>query len=68
MTVDQIIAALRAERKRRRWTQTHVAQLIGTTQPVISRYENGKVTPHADTLCQWAAALERPLTPGGGPT
>lgn len=67
MTVDQIIAALRAERRRRRWSQTHVARLLGASQPQIARWETHKVTPGGDTLCQWAAALNLPLTPGGRP-
>lgn len=67
MTADQIIAALRAERRRRRWTQDQVARLLGARQPQLANWENGKVTPGGDTLCQWAAALDLPLTPGGGP-
>lgn len=67
MTVDEIIVALRAERERRRWTQTDLAELLGTQQPVISRYENRHVDPCLNTLTRWADVLGRPLTIGGGP-
>src|SRR5256884_10005556 len=36
---------LKQERERRAWTQSEVAERIGTTQINVSRWENGVTTP-----------------------
>lgn len=57
-----VATALRAERKRRRITQAHIATTIGTVASAISMYENGHRWPVLDTLVRWADALGYDLT------
>src|SRR5438477_3976213 len=40
-----VISRLRQEREQRAWTQSEVAERIGTTQINISRWENGITVP-----------------------
>src|SRR5258708_12621008 len=40
-----VVSRLRQERERRAWTQSDVAERIGTTQINISRWENGITFP-----------------------
>ncbi len=40
-----VVSRLRQERERRAWTQSEVAQRIGTTQINVSRWENGITVP-----------------------
>lgn len=62
MTVHPLVAALRAERDRRRWTRTHVAQRIGCSPASLWRWETGRASPPLDTLAAWAATLDRAVT------
>jgi len=48
------IAALRKERG---YTQTELAEELGTVQVVISNYELGKLRPHAEVIVRLAKAL-----------
>ncbi len=41
---------LRAERGKKGVSQTKVANDLGLTQPTIAKYENGILTPLADTI------------------
>lgn len=44
-------------RKARGLTQTELAELVGTTQPTINRYESGDRDPDEDTLAKLAGIL-----------
>lgn len=35
-------------RKERGWNQKHLAEMIGTSGPIIGRYERGEMTPSVD--------------------
>lgn len=45
---------LKEERKRNKYTQEEVAQLLGTSQQAISKYENGLREPDLTTLIELA--------------
>lgn len=45
-------------RKKRGLTQKQLAQMVGTTQAVISRLENASVKPSFETIVKLAEALE----------
>lgn len=45
-------------RKERGYTQTELAEKIGTLQAIISEYEHDKLRPHADMLIRFALALD----------
>ena len=38
---------IEAERRARGLTQQQLAEIVGTTAPVVSRWETGTTTPHA---------------------
>lgn len=44
-------------RQKRNWTQSHLAVLVGVSQPVISRIESGKQQPDAFVYGRLAAAF-----------
>lgn len=52
-----LMAALKARRKELRLSQRNLAKILGTTNPVISWWENSKRWPRPDTVRRWAAAL-----------
>ena len=52
---------LREIRNMRDMSQEEMAELLGTTKQVISRYENEQRTPKLDTVQEYAAKLEVPL-------
>lgn len=62
MDTDPIVQQLRDFRRTRRITQSELAARMGTTQPAISEYEQGVVSPTLRTLQNWAAALGVTLT------
>jgi transcriptional regulator with XRE-family HTH domain len=47
---------IRTARRRRRLSQTRLAAFAGTSQPVISAYENGHRDPTTGTLARLVAA------------
>lgn len=57
MTVEQIVAALRAERQDRNWSTRYVAERSGLSISQISYYENGHREPTLYSLVRWAAGL-----------
>ena len=60
--VGPLLAAnVRAERARRRWSQEHLAALLGTTQSTVSQIEVGRRKIGPDDLLALCAALQVPL-------
>ena len=49
---------IRNERKKKHLTQKELAELIGTTQPALSAYENNTMVPMYGTLALIADALD----------
>ena len=68
-TKSQIGASLRAERKRRGWSQGAVSRRSGLAGSVLSRLENGIGDPHLSVIERYAAslgyALQYHLIPAG---
>ena len=54
MTVGELI---RAERKKKGWTQSELAERLGTTDRSISDLERGKTNPKLDTISHFARSL-----------
>jgi ribosome-binding protein aMBF1 (putative translation factor) len=54
--------AVRTERERRGWSQSQLAERMGTTQSSVARLEAGSVLPSIETLDRAAVALEADLT------
>jgi transcriptional regulator with XRE-family HTH domain len=50
-----------AVRKTRKWSQPELAEKVGTSAPVISRYERGATLPSIDAAKRIADALGVPL-------
>ncbi len=57
----EVISTIIKERIRRGWSQTELAEAIGTRQPVISRLEQGGSNPSLQTLQKVAEALNLSL-------
>jgi len=53
--LGQRIARLRKEKG---WTQTELAEKMGTIQRLISDYERDRLRPHPEMIVQFARALE----------
>lgn len=53
---------LQALRKKRKWSQAQLAELVGVEQPTIQRWESGKRLPDLDSLQRLADVLG--VTPG----
>lgn len=49
---------IRIARKKRGWTQDQLASAVGVKRSVISKYENGAISPSTDMLRQIAEALD----------
>ncbi len=62
MSPAQLAVELRARRLRAGWTQTELAQAIGSTQPAVARVEAGGVIPSLPFVDRWVAATGYPLT------
>lgn len=45
------------ERKRRGWTQAHLARLTGIHRPNVARLESGRCDPALETLARVARAM-----------
>jgi ribosome-binding protein aMBF1 (putative translation factor) len=58
----EVIRTIIAERMKRGWSQSDLAEAIGSRQPVISRLERGGGNPSLETLRRIANALELSLT------
>ncbi|GAA4175177.1 helix-turn-helix domain-containing protein [Gryllotalpicola koreensis] len=50
-------AAVRAERRRLRWSMRELARTVGTSQPFVSNVENGRIFPSVEMLLRLSAAL-----------
>jgi ribosome-binding protein aMBF1 (putative translation factor) len=53
--------SLRQAREAHGFSQTQLAELVGTKQPAIARLESGRVTPRIDLLQKIAKALNSRL-------
>jgi len=51
-------ARLRAIREKRGFTQSQLAEAIGTYAPQISKYETGEVVPEGETLAALAEVMD----------
>ena len=45
-------------RKQKKWSQDELAKMIGTSAPIVGRYERGEINPSIDTAKKIADALE----------
>jgi transcriptional regulator with XRE-family HTH domain len=54
--------ALRAMRTNKGYTQSYVAAQTGTSQALLSQWENGKVTPRLDNVVALASTYEVPVS------
>lgn len=54
MTLGEKIVRLRKEKK---WSQKELASMIGTSGPVLGRYERGEITPSVEVAKKLADAF-----------
>lgn len=57
----ELVKTIIRERIKRGWSQTQLAEAIGSRQPVISRLEQGNGNPSLSTLQKIATALNLSL-------
>jgi ribosome-binding protein aMBF1 (putative translation factor) len=57
----ELVKTIVKERINRGWSQTQLAEAIGSRQPVISRLEQGNGNPSLSTLQKIAKALDLSL-------
>ena len=57
----EVVKTIIKERVKRGWSQTELAEAIGSRQPVISRLERGDSNPSLQTLSRIAKALDLSL-------
>jgi ribosome-binding protein aMBF1 (putative translation factor) len=57
----EVVKTIIRERIKRGWSQTQLAEAIGSRQPVISRLEQGSGNPSLSTLQKIAQALDLSL-------
>jgi ribosome-binding protein aMBF1 (putative translation factor) len=57
----EVVKTIIRERIKRGWSQTQLAEAIGSRQPVISRLEQGESNPSLLTLQKIASALNLSL-------
>ena len=57
----EVVKTIIKERIKRGWSQTELAEAIGSRQPVISRLERGDSNPSLQTLSRIAKALDLSL-------
>lgn len=57
----EVVKTIINERIKRGWSQTELADAIGSRQPVISRLERGDSNPSIQTLSRIAKALDLSL-------
>ena len=56
-----VVKTIISQRIKRGWSQTKLAEAVGTRQPVISRLERGEGNPSLQTLHKIAKALDLSL-------
>lgn len=54
-------AMIRKERKKRGWSQTELAEAVGSTQAYVSNTERGRENPPIGTVSEFAKALGRKI-------
>jgi len=54
----EVVRAIIKHRLKKGWSQTELAEAIGSRQPVISRLERGEGNPSLQTLQKIATALD----------
>jgi len=57
----QVVKTIISHRLKRGWSQTELAEAVGSRQPVISRLERGGSNPSLQTLQRIAKALDLSL-------
>ncbi len=57
----EVVKTIIKERIKRGWSQTDLAEAIGSRQPVVSRLERGDGNPSLQTLNRIAKALDLSL-------
>jgi len=57
----EVVKTIISERIKRGWSQTKLAEAVGSRQPVISRLERGEGNPSLQTLRKIAEALDLSL-------
>lgn len=57
----EVVKTIINQRIKRDWSQTELAEAIGSRQPVISRLERGEGNPSLQTLQRIAKALDLSL-------
>ena len=57
----EVVKTIINQRLKRGWSQTQLAEAIGSRQPVISRLERGEGNPSLQTLQRIAKALDLSL-------
>jgi ribosome-binding protein aMBF1 (putative translation factor) len=57
----EVVKTIIKERVKRGWSQTQLAEAIGSRQPVISRLEQGNGNPSLSTLQKIARVLDLSL-------
>jgi len=55
MTFGERITTLR---KKKKWSQNELAQKVGTSAPIIGRYERGEIKPSIEVAAKLADLLE----------
>ena len=58
----EVVKTIISQRLKRGWSQTQLAEAIGTRQPVVSRLERGEGNPSLQTLQRIAKALDLSLS------
>lgn len=59
---DDLAALVREARLAQGWSQSHLAEVIGTTQPWISEFERGEGSPQLSMALKITQALGISLT------
>ena len=54
----EVVKTIISQRIKRGWSQTRLAEAVGSRQPVISRLERGEGNPSLQTLQRIAQALD----------
>ena len=57
----EVVTTIIAQRLKRGWSQSQLAEAIGSRQPVVSRLERGEGNPSLQTLQRIAKALDLSL-------
>jgi len=58
----EVVKTIISQRLKRGWSQTQLAEAIGSRQPVVSRLEQGGGNPSLQTLQRIAKALDLSLS------